>query len=75
MFDEPGQHRTNMGSLKALFKKCSEFTSKQCFIFTSIDKQLNEDEEIDLDDLLSDLKEEDFHLIRLKDNRKVIGKI
>jgi hypothetical protein len=73
MFDEPGQHRTKISSLKALFEKVSKDKKKQTIIFTSIDKPLNNDEkeEIDLDEIIKDLEEDSYRLIKL-DNHKVI---
>jgi hypothetical protein len=75
MFDEPGQHRTNLSSLKALFKTCSEIEERQTIIFTSIDKKLNDDEEIDLDLLIEDLESDKYQLIRLDNLHKVIRKL
>lgn len=75
MFDEPGQHRTNLSSLKALFKTCSEIRERQTIIFTSIDKKLNDDEEIDLDLLIEDLESDKYQLIRLDNLHKVIRKL
>lgn len=75
MFDEPGQHRTNLSSLKALFKTCSEIEERQTIIFTSIDKKLNDDEEIDLDLLIEDLEDDKYQLIRLDNLHKVIKKL
>jgi hypothetical protein len=75
MFDEPGQHRTNLSSLKALFKTCSEIEERQTIIFTSIDKKLNDDEEIDLDLLIEDLEDDKYQLIRLDNLHKVIRKL
>lgn len=75
MFDEPGQHRTNLSSLRALFKTCSEIRERQTIIFTSIDKKLNDDEEIDLDLLIEDLESENYQLIRLDNLHKVIRKL
>lgn len=72
IFDEPGQHRTNLNSLKALFNSCSKI-NHQTIIFTSIDKQLNDKEKIDLDILISELPKEDYKLIRLDNIYKVIG--
>lgn len=74
MFDEPGQHRTKLSSLQALFKKTSQITDKQTIIFTSIDKQLNEDEKIDLDELVQDLDNDSYNLINLG-NDKVIKQL
>ncbi|MDN3674106.1 AAA family ATPase [Flavobacterium branchiarum] len=74
MFDEPGQHRTKLSSLQALFKKASQIKDKQTIIFTSIDKQLNEDEKIDLDELVEDLDNDSYHLINLG-NDKVIKQL
>lgn len=77
MFDEPGQHRTNLSSLKALFKTSSEIKEKQTIIFTSIDKPLHneQDEKIDLDILIEDLETSNYNLIRLDNVHKVIGKL
>lgn len=75
MFDEPGQHRTNLSSLKALFKTCSEIEERQTIIFTSIDKKLNDDEAIDLDLLIEDLEDDKYQLIRLDNLHKVIRKL
>lgn len=75
IFDEPGQHRTNLSSLKALFKTCSEIAEKQIIIFTSIDKKINEDEEIDLDMLIEDLEIDKYNLIRLENHHKVIRRL
>ncbi|QKJ64191.1 hypothetical protein [Flavobacterium sp. M31R6] len=75
MFDEPGQHRTNLSSLKALFKTCSEIEERQTIIFTSIDKKLNDDEDIDLDLLIEDLESDKYQLIRLDNLHKVIRKL
>jgi hypothetical protein len=67
MFDEPGQHRTKLSSLKALFEKVSKEKNKQTIIFTSIDKPLNNDEKekIDLEEIIKDLEEGSYHLIKL----------
>jgi hypothetical protein len=67
LFDEPGQHRTKLSSLKALFEKVSKEKNKQTIIFTSIDKPLNNDEneKIDLDEIIKDLEEGSYHLIKL----------
>jgi len=77
MFDEPGQHRTNLSSLKELFKVSSKITDKQTIIFTSIDKPLNNEKEevIELNVLLEDLDDSDYKLIRLDDHHKVIQKL
>lgn len=77
MFDEPGQHRTNLSSLKALFKTSSEIKEKQTIIFTSIDKPLHneQNEKIDLDVLIEDLESSNYKLIRLDNVHKVIGKL
>ncbi len=74
IFDEPGQHRTKLSSLQALFKKTSKIINNQTIIFTSIDKQLNETEKIDLDELLEVLDKNSYHLINLGDE-KVIKKL
>ena len=68
-------HRTNLSSLKALFKTCSEIRERQTIIFTSIDKKLNDDEEIDLDLLIEDLESDKYQLIRLDNLHKVIRKL
>lgn len=77
MFDEPGQHRTNLSSLKELFKVCSRIAEKQTIIFTSIDKPLNNDEneKIDLDVLIEDLEKDKYNLIRLDNHHKVIKRL
>lgn len=77
MFDEPGQHRTNLSSLKALFKTSSEIKDKQTIIFTSIDKPLHneQNEKIDLDVLIEDLEISNYKLIRLDSVHKVIAKL
>lgn len=75
IFDEPGQHRTNLRSLKELFKVCSEITDKQTMIFTSIDRPLEneENEKLDLEVLIEDLEEDNFNLIELSYDQKVIS--
>lgn len=77
MFDEPGQHRTNLNSLKELFKVASEITKKQTIIFTSIDKPLHNEknEKIELDVLIEDLDSSNYNLIMLDNVHKVIGKL
>ncbi|MCL7762827.1 AAA family ATPase [Polaribacter sp. Z014] len=67
LFDEPGQHRTKLSSLKALFEKVSKEKNKQTIIFTSIDKPLNNDEKekLDLDEIIKDLEKDSYHLIKL----------
>lgn len=77
IFDEPGQHRTNLSSLKELFKVTSEITRRQTIIFTSVDKPLHneENEKIDLDVLIEDLEESSYKLIRLDNVHKVINKL
>ncbi|MCF8714668.1 AAA family ATPase [Joostella atrarenae] len=76
MFDEPGQHRTKLSSLKALFEKVSKEKNKQTIIFTSIDKPLNNDkkEKIDLDEIINDLEKGSYYLIKLN-NHKVINSL
>lgn len=73
MFDEPGQHRTKLSSLKALFETVSKEKNKQTIIFTSIDKPLNNDEKekIDLDEIIKDLEEGSYHLIKLGKNKVI----
>ncbi len=75
IFDEPGQHRTNIESLKALFSVSSEFTNHQIIVFTSVDKQINEQEKLELDDLISNLKDGTYNLISLNEENKVIEKL
>lgn len=77
IFDEPGQHRTNLSSLKQLFKIFSGITDKQIIIFTSIDKPLHNenDEKIDLDILIEDLDSSNYNLIRLDNIYKVIKRL
>ena len=75
MFDEPGQHRTNLESLKSLFKKCSLITDKQIIIFTSIDKKINEEEEIDIDVLIEAIGSNKHKLIKLDYDNKVIQRL
>ena len=75
IFDEPGQHRTNIQSIKALFLLSSLFTDYQIIIFTSVDKQINEKEKLELDELISDLKDGTYNLINLDEENKVIGKL
>lgn len=76
MFDEPGQHRTKLSSLKALFEKVSKVKNRQTIIFTSIDKPLDNDEKekIDLVEIIKDLEDKSYKLIKL-DNHKVIQHI
>lgn len=73
MFDEPGQHRTKLSSLKALFENVSIEKNKQTIIFTSIDKPLNNDEKekIDLDEIIKDLEKGSYHLIKLGDHKVI----
>ena len=71
LFDEPGQHRTKLSSLKALFEKVSKEKNKQTIIFTSIDKTLNNDEKIDLDEIIIDLKKDSYHLIKLGEHKVI----
>ncbi|MCS7474392.1 hypothetical protein, partial [Myroides odoratimimus] len=75
IFDEPGQHRTKLSSLKALFKASTKVNDKQTIIFTSIDNKLNDDEDIDLNVLIEDLVSDDYQLIRLDNSHKVIKKL
>jgi hypothetical protein len=75
MFDEPGQHRTNLQSLKKLFEVCSKIKKKQIIIFTSIDKQLNNSEKIDIDVITSGINADDLNLIYLPSNLKAIRKL
>ncbi|WP_282076217.1 AAA family ATPase [Maribacter aquivivus] len=73
LFDEPGQHRTKLSSLKALFEKVSKEKNKQTIIFTSIDKPLNNDEKekIDLDEIIKDLEDGSYNLIKLGDHKVI----
>jgi hypothetical protein len=73
MFDEPGQHRTKLSSLKTLFKIASEENNKQTIIFTSIDNKLGSDEKerIDLKELIKDLEEKSYHLIKLNEGKVI----
>lgn len=77
IFDEPGQHRTNLSSLKELFMVSSTMKDKQIIIFTSVNTSLHneENEKIELDVLTEDLEDSDYKLIKLDDNHKVIGKL
>ena len=75
IFDEPGQHRTNIESLKALFSVSSEFTNHQIIVFTSVDKQINEQEKLELDDLISNLKDGTYNLKSLNEENKIIEKL
>ncbi|WP_316753901.1 AAA family ATPase [Pedobacter gandavensis] len=76
LFDEPGQHRTNLNSLKELFKSCSHITDRQTIIFTSIDKQFNDEgEKLDLEILINGLNKSNYNLIQLDNVQKVIRKL
>jgi len=75
IFDEPGQHRTNISSLKSLFKESSLLVDKQVIIFTSIDKQINDDEKLEINVLTEDLNSADYNLIELDETNKVIQKL
>ncbi|MBE7659468.1 hypothetical protein [Tenacibaculum finnmarkense] len=75
IFDEPGQHRTNISSLKSLFKESSEIKNKQIIIFTSIDKEINDKEKLEIKILTEDLNSENYHLIELDKTNKVIQKL
>lgn len=76
LFDEPGQHRIDSESLKALFESSAEIHDKQIIIFTSVDKQLSDDEKIDLTLLLQDLVEEqDYYLYKLDEIGKSIHQL
>ncbi|WP_276497099.1 hypothetical protein [Pontibacter litorisediminis] len=73
IFDEPGQHRIDSESLKALFESSAEIRDKQIIIFTSVDKQLSDDDKIDLTILLKDLVEEqDYFIYKLDEVGKSI---
>ncbi len=74
MFDEPGQHRTNLMSLKSLFKKSSEFIDKQILIFTSINKKINDAEKLEINILTEDIQNK-YTLIELNDDHKVIHRL
>jgi len=75
IFDEPGQHRTNISSLKSLLKESSLLVDKQVIIFTSIDKQINDKEKLEINVLTEGLKSEDYNLIELDETNKVIQKL
>ncbi|WP_291575674.1 hypothetical protein [Bacteroides sp.] len=72
VFDEPGQHRINIQSLKSLFEFCSNITNKQIIIFTSIEKQISDKEKLEIDELITNIKREKIHLIKLDNKNKVI---
>lgn len=75
VFDEPGQHRINIQSLKSLFKFCSEITDRQIIIFTSTEKQINEKEILEIDKLVENIEKEKLHLIKLDEKMKVIQQL
>lgn len=75
IFDEPGQHRTNILSLKSLFKECSLLINKQIILFTSVDKQINEKETLELKVLTENLETGNYKLIELDDKNKVIQRL
>ena len=74
IFDEPGQHRTNISSLKSLLKESSLLIEKQIIIFTSIDKEINENEKLEIKVLTEELTKGSYKLIELDKVNKVIQK-
>lgn len=72
VFDEPGQHRINLQSLKSLFEFCSNITNKQVIIFTSIEKQIDDKEKMEIDELIANIDREKICLIKLDNENKVI---
>lgn len=58
LFDEPGQHRADTNSLQKLFRACARIKNKQIIIFTSIDKQINGNETINLAKFLEEIESE-----------------
>lgn len=72
IFDEPGQHRINIQSLKSLFEISSSIVDRQIIIFTSTDKQINDNEKLDIDQLIVDINKDKLHLIKLDKTNKVI---
>lgn len=72
VFDEPGQHRINIQSLKSLLKFCSEISDRQTIIFTSTEKQIVDKEKFEVDKLIENIKGKNFHLIKLDEKKKVI---
>lgn len=72
VFDEPGQHRINIQSLKSLFEFCSNIANKQIIIFTSIEKSISDKEKLEIDELITNIKREKIHLIKLDNKNKVI---
>ncbi len=72
VFDEPGQHRINIQSLKSLFEFCSNIANKQIIIFTSIEKPISDKEKLEIDELITNIKREKIHLIKLDNRNKVI---
>lgn len=72
VFDEPGQHRINIQSLKSLFEFCSNIANKQIIIFTSIEKPISDKEKLEIDELITNIKREKIHLIKLDNKNKVI---
>lgn len=78
ILDEPGQHSVSSESLKILFEKCSTIKNRQTIIFTSIQKVLIKEGDIeidalDLDSLLLNLTVNlDYNLYRLPEIGKSI---
>lgn len=72
ILDEPGQHRINIQSLKSLFEKSSNIADRQIIIFTSTDKQINDNEKLEIDQLIVDINKDKLHLIKLDETSKVI---
>ncbi|MFZ4929774.1 hypothetical protein [Chryseobacterium sp. Mn2064] len=72
LFDEPGQHRTNLLSLKAMFEICSNIDFGQIIIFTSTERKLNDNEPMDVEYVVSKIPTEKYNLILLPETNKVI---
>lgn len=75
IFDEPGQHRTNISSLKSLLQESSLIVDKQIIIFTSVNKRINDEEILEINVLTEDLKSENYNLIELDETNKVIQRL
>lgn len=75
LFDEPGQHRTNLPSLKSMFEICSNIDFGQIIIFTSTERKLNDDEPMDIEYVVSDIAKDKYNLILLSEDKKVIQSI
>lgn len=75
VFDEPGQHRINVQSLKSLLEICSDIEDKQIIIFTSTDKQISDKEKLEIDELVANIDSKKLNLIKLNEVSKVIQHI